>query len=128
MRRTLFLAALGSLLIAGTAYAVASDSELDALAAECRASEVEFETVREELDVVVRANTRPLFRRLMLDLWARVDGAGEKLAVERVLATLAAPGPAPSVSKTLHEATRQAGAEGIQAIRRTCAGIEGLIG
>lgn len=127
--RPLILAILGSLLLAGGAWAVASDSELEALLADFRADEAAFEAVRDDLDAEVRAYTRPLFRNLMTALDREVvDDAREQEVVDFVRAVLVAPGPAHSVAKHLHEQTRQAGAEAIQILRRHEAELEGLIG
>lgn len=125
--RLTFLAALAVLTFVGTAYAAATDADLEHLAAQIHADELAFEQVREDLDAEVRAYTRPLFRDLMDGLDAQVNSQREHEAVAFVRSVLAAPGPAPSVAKHLHTVTRQAGAEGILALRRTQARVLDLV-
>lgn len=118
---------IGALVLAAGALGAADDSELERLAADVHASEVLFEAAREDLDAEVRLYTRPLFRSLTDALDRQVDAPSEHAAIAEVRRVLAAPGPAWSVAKHLHEVTRQTGAEGIQALRRAQADIEALI-
>lgn len=127
MRRLLTAGLVLALSAAGVAYGAASDADLEALAAELRADEVAFEQTRDDLDAIVRANTRPLFRSLLVPLTNCATVADCRTQASRALDVLARPGPADSVAKTLHTTTRQAGAQATQAMRRHIAEVEGLI-
>lgn len=127
MKRILSLGAAIALLAGGTAYAVASDAELLSLSDSIVASEARCSDSRDALDVVVRANTRPLFRSLLIPVVNATSLAQAQAQGAYALDVLARPGPAPSVTKTLHEETRRTGSTCIQGIRRALAGVDALI-
>jgi hypothetical protein len=73
---------------------------------------------REVLDRKVRANTRPLFRQVLIPVINASTLAEARARAQHALDVLAAPGPADSASKRLHTAERQATAEAKQVLKR----------
>lgn len=128
MTRALTAGLVLALSVAGIAYGAASDADLETLAAEFRADEIAFEQTRDDLDAIVRANTRPLFRSLLVPLTSCATVGDCRAQAAHALDVLARPGPADSVAKTLHTATRQAGAQATQILRRHIARAEDAIG
>jgi hypothetical protein len=73
---------------------------------------------REVLDRKVRANTRPLFRKVLVPV---INASTKAEAIQRArhaLDVLAAPGPADSAAKRLHTVERRITAKAEQALRR----------
>ena len=120
--------ALAATMVLGTgvAFAVASDDQLTELAAEIRAGEAECEAAREAADEITRANTRPLFRDLLIPVIEADTLAEAQDLAAHALNALAAPGG--GASKTIHTANRQMGSTCVQVIRRAANGVEDLIG
>ena len=73
---------------------------------------------REVLDRKIRANTRPLFRQVLIPVINAPTLAEARARAQHALDLLAAPGPADSASKRLHTAERQATAEAKQLLKR----------
>jgi hypothetical protein len=73
---------------------------------------------RARLDRKVRANTRPLFRQVLIPVINASSLAEARARAQHALDVLAAPGPADSASKRLHTAERQATAQAKQALKR----------
>jgi hypothetical protein len=73
---------------------------------------------RAVLDRKIRANTRPLFRQVLIPIINAPTLAEARGRAQHALDVLAAPGPADSASKRLHTAGRQATAEAKQALKR----------
>jgi hypothetical protein len=73
---------------------------------------------RKVLDRKVRANTRPLFRQVLIPVINAPTLAEARARAQRALDVLAAPGPADSASKRLHTAERQITAQAKQALKR----------
>jgi hypothetical protein len=73
---------------------------------------------REVLDRKVRANTRPLYRRVLIPVINAPTLAEARARAQHALDVLAAPGPADSASKRLHTAERRITAQAKQALKR----------
>lgn len=119
------LAALG--LMTGTAYAAASDADLEALAVAIAGEEVACDRARADADAATRANTRPLFRAELLPIVRATSLAEAQAAGRHALEALAAAGPAESAAKTIHTVNRQMGAECLQGLRRAQARVSALV-
>lgn len=129
MGRALAIGACALLALPAAVFAVASDSQLEALLETVRAEEASFEQAREQTDVVVRDNTRVIANRLLGAAAMRCATVTEcRAVISNARLELARPGPADSAAKTVHTVTRQMGAQGIQSLRRIQTRIEALIG
>jgi len=82
---------------------------------------------RKILDRKVRANTRPLYRQVLIPVINAPTLAEARARAQHALDVLAAPGPADSASKRLHTAERQATAEAKQALKRHLTQTSGFL-
>ena len=82
---------------------------------------------RRVLDRKVRANTRPLYRQVLVPVINAPTLAEAKARAQHALDVLAAPGPADSAAKRLHTAERQATAEAKQTLKRHLAQTTGFL-
>jgi hypothetical protein len=82
---------------------------------------------RAVLDRKVRANTRPLFRQVLIPVINAPTLAEARARAQHALDVLAAPGPADSVAKRLHTAERQITAEAKQALKRHLTQTSGFL-
>ena len=82
---------------------------------------------RAVLDRKVRANTRPLFRRVLIPVINAPTLAEARTRARHALDVLAAPGPADSAAKRLHTAERRITAEAKQGLKRHLTKTSGFL-
>ncbi|MGH2966700.1 MAG: hypothetical protein ACRDMH_15150 [Solirubrobacterales bacterium] len=88
-----------------------------------RADAADWDAKRDALDTDVIRPLRPLFRDLLLKIVNETTGQA-KADAQHALDVLAAPGPAHSVAKDLHTATRRFGDEALHTLNHHIADIE----
>lgn len=83
-----------------------------------KADLVSWEAIRGALDERIRADTRALFREVLVPITQADTLEEAKAAGQHAIDVLAAPGPADSAAKRIHVNTRRAGTEAHQILNR----------
>jgi hypothetical protein len=119
VRRWLATLSVIAVMAGGTSYAIAADAGTPERVAEYQADVDRFSAERERVDdEVIRPLLRPLIRDLLIPAREADTLEEARFHVNHALDVLARPGPAESVSKTIHTEVRRLGSLGLRALRR----------